>query len=131
MYFNIKCIGKLSGTTNEFERYLVFETGEFERPKFDCMWHTKMHFSTKCNSGCIAIQWFHIKHYLDYQYTKFQQYTIRVQIVCFCTIGNFGSPTIITTWQNKISLCNENISCAIFDGHLSLLNGICHMLNRI
>ena len=34
-----------------------------------------MHFSTKCNSGRIAIQWFHIKHYLDYQYTKFQPYT--------------------------------------------------------
>ena len=36
MYFNIKCIGKLPGPTNEFERSLVFETGEFERPKFDC-----------------------------------------------------------------------------------------------
>ena len=37
MYFNIKCIGKLTGPTNEFERSLVFETGEFERPKFDCI----------------------------------------------------------------------------------------------
>ena len=36
VYFNIKCIGKLLGPTNEFERSLVFETGEFERPKFDC-----------------------------------------------------------------------------------------------
>ena len=36
MYFNIKCIGKLPVPTNEFERSLVFETGEFERPKFDC-----------------------------------------------------------------------------------------------
>ena len=36
MYFNIKCIGKLPGPTNEFEQTLVFETGEFERPKFDC-----------------------------------------------------------------------------------------------
>ena len=36
MYFNINCIGKLPGPTNEFERSLVFETGEFERPKFDC-----------------------------------------------------------------------------------------------
>ena len=36
MYFNIKCIGKLLGPTNEFERSMVFETGEFERPKFDC-----------------------------------------------------------------------------------------------
>ena len=36
MNFNIKCIGKLPGPTNEFERSLVFETGEFERSKFDC-----------------------------------------------------------------------------------------------
>ena len=36
VYFNIKCIGKLPGPTIEFERSLVFETGEFERPKFDC-----------------------------------------------------------------------------------------------
>ena len=35
--------------------------------------------SAKCNSGRIAIQWCHIKHYLDYQYTKFQPYTFRVQ----------------------------------------------------
>ena len=37
VYSNIKCIGKLLGPTNEFERSLVFETAEFERPKFDCM----------------------------------------------------------------------------------------------
>ena len=43
----------------------------------------KMQFSAKCNSGRIAIQWFHIKHYLDYQYTKFQPYTFRVQNVFF------------------------------------------------
>ena len=42
----------------------------------------KRHFSAKCNSGRIAIQWFHIKHYLDYQYTKFQPYTFRVQKMC-------------------------------------------------
>ena len=41
-----------------------------------------MHFSAKCNSGRIAIQWFHIKHYLDYQYTKFQPYAFRVQKMC-------------------------------------------------
>ena len=37
MYFDIKCIGKLLGPMNEFERSLVFETGEFERPKIDCI----------------------------------------------------------------------------------------------
>ena len=36
VYLNIKCIGKLPGPTNEFERSLVLETGEFEGPKFDC-----------------------------------------------------------------------------------------------
>ena len=41
-----------------------------------------MHFSAKRNSGRIAIQWFHIKHYVDYQYTKFQPYTFRVQKNC-------------------------------------------------
>ena len=43
MYFNIKCIGKLPGLTNEFERSPVFETGEFERPKFDCMSFNTIH----------------------------------------------------------------------------------------
>ena len=41
-----------------------------------------MNCSAKCNSGGIAIQWFHIKHYLDYQYTKTQPYTSRVQTNC-------------------------------------------------
>ena len=41
-----------------------------------------MHFSAKCNSGRIAIQWFYIKPYLDYQYTKLQPYTFRVQKMC-------------------------------------------------
>ena len=45
--------------------------------------YKKMHFSAKCNSGRIAIQWFHIKHYLDYQYTKLQPYTFRVQKCVF------------------------------------------------
>ena len=44
--------------------------------------YKKMHFSAKCNSGRIAIQWFYIKHYFDYQYKKFQPYTFRVQKMC-------------------------------------------------
>ena len=35
--FNIKYIGNMQGLTNEFYRSIVFETGEFERPIFDCM----------------------------------------------------------------------------------------------
>ena len=41
-----------------------------------------MHFSAKCISGRIAIQWFHITYYLDNQYTKNQPYTFRVQKKC-------------------------------------------------
>ena len=41
-----------------------------------------MHFTAKCNSGRIAIQCLHIKRYLDYQYTKFQLFTFRVQHIC-------------------------------------------------
>ena len=54
----------------------------------------KMHFSAKFNSGRIAIQWFHIKHYLDYQYTKFHLYLSGAKNVYFGTIRDFGSPTI-------------------------------------
>ena len=43
VYFNIKYIGKLPGPTNEFERSLVFETGEFDRPKFDCNTYNNYH----------------------------------------------------------------------------------------
>ena len=82
----------------------------------DCLtwplWHTKMHFSAKCNSGRIAIQWYHIKHYLDYQYTKFQPYTFRVQKnMCFCTIRDFGSPT--KTKVHPIYLVGSCTSCCI------------------
>ena len=38
MYFYIKYIGKLSGLTTEFQQSMEFETGEFERLKFDCIY---------------------------------------------------------------------------------------------
>ena len=44
VYFNIKCIGKLLGPMNEFERSLVFQTGKFERPKFDCTLNLHLNF---------------------------------------------------------------------------------------
>ena len=37
MYFYTEYIGKLPGLTNEFQRSMVFETDEFERPKFHCI----------------------------------------------------------------------------------------------
>ena len=67
-----------------------------------------MHFSTKCNSGHIAIQWFHIKHYLDYQYTKIPAvYLSGAKNVCFCSIRDFGSPTIKIS-NNRDSTAYEN-----------------------
>ena len=41
----------------------------------------KMHFSAKCIPGHIAIQWFHIRHDIDYQSTK-KLYTSRCKIKC-------------------------------------------------
>ena len=56
-------------------------------------------FSAKCNSGRIAVQWSHIKHYLYYQYTKFSTvYLSGAKNVCFCTIRDFGSPTRSYKW---------------------------------
>ena len=57
VYFNIIFIGKLPGLMNEFQRSLVFETGEFERPKFDCMTYhdTNLHFKTECVFVCMTL----------------------------------------------------------------------------
>ena len=66
-----------------------------------------MHFSAKCNSCQIAIQWFHIKHYLDYQYTKFQPYTFGCKNVCFCTIREFGSPDYMKLDIKETTLSEE------------------------
>ena len=54
-------------------------------------------FSAKCNSGRIVIQWFHIKHYSDYQYAKLQPYTFRVQKCVFARYATFHA--------NQISMC--------------------------
>ena len=65
-----------------------------------------MHFSAKCNSGRIAIQWFHINHYLGYQYTKLQPYTSQVQKhICFCTIRDFGCLTTMSRTNIDFNNC--------------------------
>ena len=56
-------------------------------------------FSAKCNSGRIAIQWFHIKHYIDYQYTNFQPYTFRVQKMCVFARYATLVPRLITCYK--------------------------------
>ena len=86
------------------------------------MWHTKMQFPAKCNSGHIAIQWFHIKHYLDYQYTKFQPYTFRVQNMCvfarYATLvprllGNIANSFLVLSFFRGV-----NKSAVTIDGDL-------------
>ena len=73
-------------TKSAFFNLLIRETSQFlcyERLlNMTYVAYKNAFFSAKCNSGRIAIQWFHIKHYLDYQYTKFQPYTFRVQKMC-------------------------------------------------
>ena len=70
-------------TKSPLFNFLIRETSQFlcyERLlNMTYVAYKKMHFFAKCNSGLIALQWFHIKHYLDYQYAKFQPYTSRVQ----------------------------------------------------
>ena len=74
------------------------------------MGHTKMHFFAKCNSGRVAIQWFHIKHYLDYQYTKFQPYTFRVQKMCvFARYATLVPRLAVLVKYNTVMII-ENIS---------------------
>ena len=69
--------------------------------------YKKMHFSMKCNFGRIAIQWFHIKRYSDYQYTKFQMYTFRVQKNVSTLVPRLLSIVFIlfTLFMLGISIC--------------------------
>ena len=78
------------------------------------MWHTKMHFPAKCNSGRLAIQWFHIKHLLDYQYTKFQQYTFRVQKCVFLHDTRLCCPTILKKNKNYTYEGCSNMNASSF-----------------
>ena len=66
MYFNIKCIGKLPGPTNEFERPLVFDTSEFERPKFDCIRRIN-----RVSEGFKARKIVIFHHFTFYEHLKF------------------------------------------------------------
>ena len=52
-------------------------------------------YIAKCNSGRIGMQWFHIKHYIDYQYTKLQSYTSRVKKIELLHDKRLGFPTNI------------------------------------
>ena len=70
-------------------------------------------FSAKCNSGRIAIQWFHIKHYLDYQYTKFQPYTFRVQKMCVFARYATLVPRLLSKMSIASEFCNVNLLCMV------------------
>ena len=72
-------------TKNTLFNLLIRETSQFlcyERLLNMTYVAYKNAFSAKCNSVRIAIQWIHIKHHLDYQYTKLQPYTFWVQKMC-------------------------------------------------
>ena len=92
-----------------------------------------MHFSAKCNSGRIAIQWFHIMHYLDYQYTKFQPYTFRVQKCVFLHDKRLWFPdyyvhssiAIILMWNRElVALLNLYSWCLVMVERLFLAQGL-------
>ena len=67
----------------------------------------KMLFSAKCNFGCITIQWFHIKHYLDYPAV----YLSGAKNMCFCTICDFDFPTM----DKSIKIQNSAIILKTFN----------------
>ena len=68
-----------------------------------------MHFPAKCNSGRIAIQWFHIKHYLDYHNTKFQPYTFWVQKMCvFARYATLVPRLVLNKAQSEIEILRFN-----------------------
>ena len=73
-------------TKNTLFKLLIRDTSQFlcysRLLNLTFVAYKKKPFPAKCIFGRIAIQWFHIKHYLDYQYTKFQPYTFRVQKMC-------------------------------------------------
>ena len=69
------------------------------------MWLTTMHFSAKCNSGRIAIQWLHIKRYLDHQYTKFKLYIFWVQHICVFARYATLVPRLSRCLQRSIGRC--------------------------
>ena len=54
--------------------------------------------NTKCifprNAILVALQWFYIKHYFDYQYKNPAVYLSVAKKLSFLTIQDFGSPTI-------------------------------------
>ena len=85
MYFNTKCNGKLPGPTNEFERSLVFETSDLERPKFDCKLK-KIVGSNNYSAQFIKI----ISHYkkIGYNINVLQQTACLV--VNSITVGNYA-----------------------------------------
>ena len=87
--------------------------------------YKKMHFSAKCNSGRIAIQWFHIKHYLDYQYTKFQPYNFRVQKMCVLHDTRLWFPD-----YNTVQKCYWPVNGWLrFISHFKDGNNICKLPN--
>ena len=106
-----------------------------------------MHYSAKCNSGRIAIPWVYIKHSFDYQYTKIQPYTSRVQKCVFerytisvprlltvksqmkCRLTHMRLRTHATKYFPHWHLFNTlHTVCFIHGQSIYEINRICHIL---
>ena len=72
-----------------------------------------MHFSAKCNSGRIAIQWVSYQALFRLSVYKIPAlYLSGAKNVCFCTIRDFGSPTIFVGLKESVHLCLYDVVLA-------------------
>ena len=71
--------------------------------------HTKCIVLAKCNSQRISIQWFHIKHYSGYQYTKIQPYQTRVHFFCHFARYAISVPQLLAIHNKRSITCNIHV----------------------
>ena len=125
VYFNIKCIGKLPEPTNEFEWSLVFDTGKFERPKFDCINMRKMDLTTwpKHNQNQLFVIFFGLPYSICTTQYRVLEYGICSKIShtsCLPERPKQTGQTQIRLLLEKQS--NQGLPCllfSVFDKHFS------------
>ena len=67
----------------------------------------KMHFLAKCNSCRISIQWFHIMHYFNYQFTKkLAVYHLGAKKLCFAQYTT-SVPWLLGIARTDFRLCES------------------------
>ena len=106
--------------------------------------HTKCMFSMKCNSCRIAIQWFHVSRYSGIPYTKIQPYfmlagiqafhiqkfsciSLGCNLLCFCMILNFGSPTKWLSWYRLTETADHVLSNHVWWSYYHAIKVICYI----